>query len=348
MPGRVAAERAAFPVVLIDGDDATLLAEAVRSVIADLVTDEERDLAVEDFGGDEVDLARVADTCATPPFLSPRRIVVVRDVGRFSTDEVAPVLAYLEDPLPTTVLILVAGGGTVAPKLAAAVKARGHVRSTKVGPREARDWVRARIRAAPLRIDGQAEALIEAHLGEDVSRLGALLEVLVAAYGEGGAVGPAEVEPYLGEAGAVAPWTFTDAIDAGRTADALIQLHRLLGGGERHPLVVLAILHRHVQSLLRVDSPSIQTEGDAAAAMGIGSGRSTYPAKKALGAVRRWGSPAVAEALGLVADAELDLKGASAWPAEAVLEVLVARLCRLARSAVGSPSAGRPSGSRRR
>ena len=76
MPGRVASGRAVYPVVLIDGDDATLLAEAVRSVIADLVSDEERDLAVEDFGGEEVDLARVADTCATPPFLSSRRIVV--------------------------------------------------------------------------------------------------------------------------------------------------------------------------------------------------------------------------------------------------------------------------------
>jgi DNA polymerase III subunit delta len=216
-----------------------------------------------------------------------------------------------------------------------------------VVPREARDWVRSRIRAAPLRVDSQAEGLIEAHLGEDVSRLGALLEVLVAAHGEGAHVGPAQVEPYLGQAGGVAPWTFTDAIDAGRTADALTQLHRLLGGGERHPLVVLAILHRHVQSWLRIDSPSIETEGDAAAAMGIGPGRSTYPAKKALGTVRRWGSASVAEAVGLVADAELNLKGASAWPPEAVLEVLVARLGRLARAGAG-PATGSPSGSRRR
>ena len=125
MPGRVAAPSAAFPVVLVDGDDATLVGEAVRAVIEDLVGDEERGLAVEDFGGEEVDLARVADSCATPPFLSPRRIVIVRDVGRFSTDEVGPLLGYLEDPLPTTVLILVAGGGAVAPKLAAAVKAGG-------------------------------------------------------------------------------------------------------------------------------------------------------------------------------------------------------------------------------
>jgi DNA polymerase-3 subunit delta len=330
MPGRAPA-KSAHPVLLVDGDDATLVSEAVGALLVELVGAGDRGLAVEDAGGEEVDLAGVADSCATPPFLTERRIVVVRDIGRFSTEELGPLLAYLEDPLPTTVLVLVAGGGAIAPKVTAAVKAHGHLVSTKVTSRDARDWLRGRIRGAPVRLDTAAESLIESHLGEDVSRLGALLEVLVAAYGEGTRLGPEQVEPYLGEAGSVAPWTFTDAIDAGRSEDALSQLHRLLGGGERHPLVVLAILHRHLQSLLRVDSPTIRSEIQAAEAMGISKGRSTYPAKKALAAARRWGSAGTAEAIGLLADAELDLKGASAWPPEAVLEVLVARLCRLAR-----------------
>ena len=337
---RQASAAGAHPVVLVDGDDVTLVAEAASALLVELVGAGNRELAVEDFRGDETDLAAVADSCATPPFLSDRRIVVVRDIGRFSTEAVGPLLSYLEDPLPSTVLVLVAGGGAVAPKLAAAVKAHGHVMSTKVAARDNREWVRGRIRSAPVRLDAQAESLIEVHLGEDISRLGALLEVLAAAYGEDSLLGTTQVEPYLGEAGSVAPWSFTDAIDAGRTADALGQLHRLLGGGERHPLVVLAILHRHLQSLLRVDSPAIRTEVQAAEAMGLGKGRSTYPATKALGASRRWGSGGIAEAIGLAADAELDLKGASAWPAEAILEVLVARLCRLARAPAGARRAG--------
>jgi DNA polymerase-3 subunit delta len=93
----------------------------------------------------------------------------------------------------------------------------------------------------------------------------------------------------------------------------------------------LAIVARHVQSLMRVDGAAIRTEVEAAEAMGIAKGRSTYPAKKALAAAGRWGSANIADAVALVAEAEVDLKGASAWPAEAVLEVLVARLCRLAR-----------------
>jgi DNA polymerase-3 subunit delta len=318
-------------VVLVDGDNPTLVSEAVMTLITRLVGEGDRSLAVEDYGGEEVDLAAVADGCATPPFLVERRVVIVRDIGRFSPDEVGPLLSYLEDPLESTALVLVAGGGQIPTKLAAAVKDKGRVVSTRVDSRRAEDWVRERVRNAPIGLDGAAETLVRQHFGEDVSRLVPLLDLLASVYGEGAKLGPDDLGPYLGEAGSVTPWAFTDAIDSGAPAEALEMLHRLLGAGERHPLVLLAIITRHVQALLRVDGGSIRTEAEAAAAMGIANGRSTYPAKKALAAARRWGSANIAEAVGLVAHAEVDLKGASAWPGEAVLEVLVARLCRLAK-----------------
>jgi DNA polymerase-3 subunit delta len=325
-----------FPaVVFVDGDDPTLVADGVSDVVGDLLGDTNRELALEDFRADDVDLAAVAESCTTPPFLADRRIVILREVGRFSTEQLAPILAYLEQPLPTTALVLAAGGGTITPRLLSAVRAGGRIVPTKVAPRDTREWVRARLRSAPVRLDAGAERLIEIHLGEDVNRLGVLLEVLTAAYGYGARLDAADVEPYLGEAGSVAPWAFTDAIDAGRTQEALDSLRRLLRGGGRHPLVVLAILHRHVQSLLRLDDPRIESEAEAAAALGIAKGRSTYPARKALASSRRWGSPGIAEAISLVADAELNLKGAGGCPEELVLEVLVARLCRLARAARG-------------
>ena len=42
-----------------------------------------------------------------------------------------------------------------------------------------------------------------------------------------------------------------------------------------------------------------------------------------------------------LADAELALKGKLEWEADLVLEVLVARLCRLSRTSRGAPQAGR-------
>ncbi len=316
---------------LVDGDDPTLVSEAVRGLVGELVGDAERSLALEDFSGDDLELASVADACQTAPLLADRRVVVVRDVGRYSTEELAPLLSYLESPVPTTSLVLAAGGGRLSPKLLAAVRAHGHVRSTAVG-RDTRAWVHERLARSRLRVDAEAERRIEAHLGSDLSRLPGVVELLRSAYGESARLGVEEVTPYLGEAGGVAPWDLTDAVDAGATARALEALHRLLGAGERHPLVVLAVLHRHFTAMLRVDSPAVTNEAAAAAALCIPEGRSTFPAKKALGSLRRYRSAGVARAVGLLADAELDLKGATDLSGEGVLEVLVARLCYLARA----------------
>jgi DNA polymerase III delta subunit len=190
--------------------------------------------------------------------------------------------------------------------------------------------------------------MVEEHLGEDLNRLGALLAMLEAAYGHGARIEVEDLEPYLGAPGSVPPWDLTDAIDRGQTDVALKVLHRLLEAGDRHPLVVLAILHRHFGNVLGVQSPAITSEAEAAAALGIAKGRSTFPARKALDAARRLGAGATGDAVLALADADLALKGKLDWPPELVLEVLVARLCRLSRSARSGPREGTPAGTHKR
>jgi DNA polymerase-3 subunit delta len=264
------------------------------------------------------------------PFLTDKRVVVARDVGRFNPDDLAPLLGYLDDPLESTELVLVAGGGRLAKKLADAVKAAGGTSTNTSPPRGGRDrptWIRAEAEGHGIRLDGAAAARIAEQLGEDVGRLEGLLGVIRSTYGEGVRLGAADVEPFLGEAGGVAPWDLTDAIDGGQTATALSLLARMLRGGERHPLQVMATLHSHYGKLARLDGIDARSEHDAAEAMGIKPG---YPAKKALGNYRRLGGGNVRRAIELLAEADLDLRGDTDLDAETVMEVLVARLSRLA------------------
>ena len=127
----------------------------------------------------------------------------------------------------------------------------------------------------------------------------------------------------------MAPWDLTDAVDKGDAATALTHLHRLVHGGDRHPLVVLATLHRHFGQMLRLDGAGVRNEQDAAALLGMKG--STFPAKKALTQSRRLGGPKIQRAIALLAEADLDLRGQKAWPEDLVMEVLVARLCQLSR-----------------
>ena len=125
------------------------------------------------------------------------------------------------------------------------------------------------------------------------------------------------------------PWDLTDAIDDGRTGAALALLGRMMGAGERHPLQVMAILQGHYGKLAALDGLGLRSEAEAAAALGIRPG---YPAKKALDLSRRMGGTSIRKAIDLLAGADLDLRGGKELDATLVMEILVARLSRLARA----------------
>lgn len=321
-----------FPAYLVRGDDPSLVAQAAHALTARLVGEGDPSLMVEEFGGpgiDQFDIGAVIDACTTPPFLVERRVVVVREAGQLVAADAKRLVSYLEDPLPTTALVLVGGGGTVPQALTKAIGARGELVETAVGTGRARSqWLADHLSGGPVRLDGAATALLSAHLGGDMGRLEGLLETLASAYGPGSTVSMDDLEPFLGEAGSLAPWDLTDAVDAGETAKALSVLHRMLVAGDSHPLVVMTILHRHYRQILRLDGAGVTSADEAAALLGL---RSSFPAKKALAQATRLGSVRVARAIRLLAEADLDLRGSTALAGEAVLEVLVARLSRLGR-----------------
>lgn len=318
-------------VYLVKGDDPSLRSEAARSLIRDLVGDADATLVVEEHEGrEDGDTSAIADAAQTPPFLADRRVVVARDIGAYSSEALGPLLAYLDDPLPSTSLVLIAGEKKPGTKLLNAVKKAGHV--VEAGPPAQRSgrsgWLAEQLSDGPVRLDPAAVKVLDGHLGEDLGRLANLLEALAAAYGVGGRVTVEELEPFLGEAGTVPPWDLTDAIDAGDTSRALDALQRMMGAGERHPLQLLAALHGHYARMLRLDGAGIADEATAAQALGMKG--STFPARKALTQSRKLGHAGVAEAIRLLAEADLDLRGfARDWPDSLVMEVLVARLSRL-------------------
>src|SRR5207302_2432530 len=164
-------------------------------------------------------------------------------------------------------------------------------------PADRRTWLATRLKGSSVHLDRDAADLVAEHLGEDVSLLPGLLRVLEGAHEPGARLTSSDVRPFLGEAGGVAPWDLTDAIDAGDTEASLVALDRMLGGGGRHPLVVLAILHTHYARMLRLDGADVD---EAGAAQALGLTGSTFPAKKALAQSRRLGHDNVVRALSLL------------------------------------------------
>jgi DNA polymerase-3 subunit delta len=287
-------------------------------------------------GEDELMIAPVLDALFTPAFLADRRIVVLRDAEHLDASQAAELAARLAEPFAPNVLVLAVVGKALPAALVKVVKARGREIDTSPGSssKARAQWLAEQLQTAPVHLDPAARHLLETHLGEDVSRLHALLDVLTAAYGEGGRVTPAELEPFLGEEGGAPPWDLTDALDNGDVKTSVLVARRLLGPGGRHPFQLLATLHKHYGAMLRLDGSGITDPGAAATLLDM----SPYPARKVLAQGRRLGADRIARALSLVADADLDLRGVVEWPNELVIEVLVARLAQLARTRLATPS----------
>jgi DNA polymerase-3 subunit delta len=315
---------------LLSGNDESVLRSAVHELVDELVADGDRAMMVDEFDGDEYELRLVVDAAQTPSFLTDKRVVVARGVERFTADELAPLLAYLESPLDTSDLVIVINSGSTPKKLGDAVKQVGTVTNTSPPsrPKDRQAWIADHIADAGLRIKPDAAAQLAAWLGEDAGRLDGILATLTSTYGADHALTFADIEPFLGDAGGVPPWDFTDAIDAGDTTKALILLGRMMHGGGRHPLQIMAIMHSHYANIARLDGADARSEQDAMAATGI---KSAFPAKKALANYRRLGAASTRRAVELLAAADLDLRGAKDLEPGPVMEVLVARLSKLRR-----------------
>lgn len=334
------------PVFLVKGNEPTVLADGLRELVDRLVGSGDRGLMVEELGADQYeredgtyDVTPVVYAAQTPPFLTDGRVVVARHAGAFSTGEsVGPLVDYLAAPLDTTALVLVWEKAPKQQKLAAVPKKlMTAIRSVqgaeidtsppgKAGDR--RNWVDEQVASSHVKLAADARKLLAERVGEDLARIQGVLRTLESTFGPGSKLAAADIEPYLGEAGSVAPWDLTDAIDQGDRARAIDLLHRLQGAGERHALGIMYSLHGHYQAMLALDGADVTSDKEAGEILGV----HPFRAKKAMQQGRKLGSEGIAEAISLLAQADLDLRGAKAWPDELVMEVLVARLASRARA----------------
>jgi DNA polymerase-3 subunit delta len=354
------------PVHLVLGDDPRFRADATKALIAELLGADDPSLALEEFSlapradssdadagsaaGDGPPVVSTAlGSASTPPFGTERRVIVIREAGAMGAADADAVARYLADPCPTTALVLVGGGGRLPVALTKAVKAARGV-EVKTSPAKTGEALTGALDGADIKLTAAAAHRVSEWFGDDAGRIPALLDVLRAAYGEGARIDVDDLEPYLGEAGGVAPYHLTGAIDKGDAGGALEILHRLRGVSF-HPLQVMALLHKHYQRMLRLDDPSIG--GEQGAVEALGGKVKPYPAGLALRQARLLGADGLRAAYAHLAKADVDLRGATGLSEDAVLEILIARLAGLSRRAgAGGSTAARgrprPSGPSRR
>lgn len=324
-------------VFYIIGDEPTSRAKEMSAVIDELLGDEDRSLVVEQFDLADADSdetkARIIEDAVTalssPPFLTSKRIVVIRDIGAASTDNVASLVAFLENPSPTGFLVAVQGGGRISVSLTKAWKASVSQRGSA---REGIHDILARLsRESSLTFDPGVKESLLAHAGEDSSKIASIIDRLVSVYGAGAKLSLDDVISYLGETGNVAFYELANEISAGHTSRSLEITSRMLhstsaeNAKPMHPLQIISLLANHFRKLAILDDPSIHNQNDAHAA--LGSKGNPYGAKKSWEAARALGSRRILACIELLGSVDITVKGGNAIEGETAIELMVISLC---------------------
>ncbi len=315
------------PVVLLVGNETTLRDAALAQL-------RERALGSgpRDFNEDRFDLATagtdptaVLMACRTLPVMSERRLVIVTGLAEkraaaFLTDHL---LAYLEDPVPTTVLALDASRVDRRQKWVKRVASVGELRDCS-GPSKRPEvcaWIEARIRTAGKKPGRGAVAALFELIGADLSRLAFEIEKARLYVGAADEITAEDVATVSASLRPLAVYELCDAIGERRAAEALRVLARLRDQGDA-PLMVLGTLANHFRRLLRAHDCRLEPKS-------VQQTLAIHPfvARKLAEQARRFEPRRLRRCLEMARRSDEAVKGAISLPPAMVLEQLVLSVC---------------------
>ena len=327
-------------VYLIRGDEPSVISHDLEKLVNSLLGDEDKSLVVEELieenyldDSETYSTESLLSAVQTVPFLTEKRVIIARDFARFARKEdLEGLLKYLENPINVNYLILVwekgpklQRMGQIPKILVEKVTSCGQLIDVRVG-RKINDWIRQQVAESSVMLDDASIALLENTVGDEVSRVPAILATLESVFGNNTHLQSSDVEQYLGQSGNVPPWELVNKISTGNAGASLEILTRMQSSGAQHQMQILGYLSSHYFRLLQI-SGRIGLSADEAMAL-LGD-KSNFRSKKTLSEANRLGDMKVQRAVQLLAEADLDLRGGTGVPPETVMEILVARLSSL-------------------
>lgn len=218
------------PVVVIYGDDEHQKTSALHKALDALLPPEvDRGLALTNYDASEKEdqggptISRVLEDLRTLPFLSDRRVVVVRDADNFISAHRDALEQYAATPAPTGVLVLECRSFPKTTRLAKSVATSGGhaIECKRLSGRGLIDFVVAEAQSRGKRITPDAAGRLVQLVGQEAGTLASELEKLALYVGDRDTIDDEAVTDLVGLSREEKVFAVADAAGVGRLPDAL-------------------------------------------------------------------------------------------------------------------------------
>lgn len=231
------------PVYLLHGEEG-FFTDLIAKELEGLVAPDDRDFDLTLIYAPESTPGAVIEAARRYPMMSPRQVVIVREIQAIKTPGQTPtaflnaLAEYAKTPSPTTVLCLCFRGEKAAgAEFTKAIKAGGGIplESVKLKDRALQSAVSRFISDRGLSVDQKALEMLSEFVGSDLSRLYNEVNKLTVTLGRGARITPEVVERNIGMSKEYNTFELIRAIGRRDSAMAFRILDAFAGNPKAHP-----------------------------------------------------------------------------------------------------------------
>lgn len=187
-------------VYFIHGEEGYYIDE-LAGLFETILPESERDFNQYTLYAPQTDAATVAEACQRYPMMAERQVVIVKEAQAVPVAWFNKLLPYLESPVATTLLVIIARGASVKSATLTKSLAKGRAvvfESKRLAPAAVTNTIREFIKERGLTIDDKALAMLQDYVGSDLSRIYNEIGKMTVALPANAMITPESVERNIG------------------------------------------------------------------------------------------------------------------------------------------------------
>lgn len=187
-------------VYFIHGEEGYYIDE-LAGLFETILPESERDFNQYTLYAPQTDAATVSEACQRYPMMAERQVVIVKEAQAVPVAWFNKLLPYLESPVATTLLVIIARGASVKSATLTKSLAKGRAvvfESKRLAPAAVTNTIREFIKERGLTIDDKALAMLQDYVGSDLSRIYNEIGKMTVALPANAMITPESVERNIG------------------------------------------------------------------------------------------------------------------------------------------------------
>lgn len=295
------------PVYLLTGEESYYIDRLSDYLEDEVLTEEEKDFNLNVLYGKDTDAGTIADYAKQYPMMAERRVVVIKEAQEVR--DLEELQSYVENPLPTTLLVLCYKYKKLDKRksFARAIEKHGiYYESPRIYDNKIPDWIRMYVRDKGFGIQAKACLLLAEQLGSDLTRIVNEIDKLLINVPSGTEINDKLVEKYIGIHKDYNVFEMQRALGTKDIYKANQIAAYFAGNPKENPLVkVVAILYSFFVKVMIYHQLKDKSKNAAASALGI----NPYFVQDYLTAAHNYNTTQIKRIISLLREYDMKSKG---------------------------------------